>query len=531
LRTAPLLSYVVCTAPRTGSSLLCGTLERTGVAGRPQEYFDVHPHNEAFWRGKLGVEGQADYLRKAIAAGTTDNGVFGLKVHWHQTPSLRAKLLADDGGTSLVLPPVEPGAVDDSLHDLLTARLGTVRYIWLRRRNSVAQAISYYRASQTDIWRLPAKGVAAPPTKPVAFDYDEIHRHVGLVQSFDRAWYAYFMQRKLQALIVIYEDFIQTYDKTLRGVLRYLGQQDQALAVPDPLYRRQSDALSAEWERRYLDILKFGPEPRYTPGRAPRPDQPKRAAAKQAPLPMVAYDLGSGIRLKLDTASPARPWMDATPKRFAYRCLPLVIANQAGWMIQNSHALSVEWDGSEGTDGLKITYDEPVEQRHAESHFGSGILTFSVGYLFRTPPGWNLHVRGPVNWPKDGVCALDGIVETDWTHSTFTMNWKLTRPGHVVRFAAGEPIAMISPIHRGDVERFRPEIQPLAADRAWQNGYTAWSTLRTTFNAALKSQRPEAVAAGWQRHYLLGLNQGDVPAPEHQTALAVAPFADRRVAR
>ena len=35
-------------------------------------------------------------------------------------------------------------------------------------------------------------------------------------------------------------------------------------------------------------------------------------------------------------------------------------------------------------------------------------------------------VRGPTNSPKDGIAALDGIIETDWAHSTFTMNWRFT---------------------------------------------------------------------------------------------------------
>jgi hypothetical protein len=39
----------------------------------------------------------------------------------------------------------------------------------------------------------------------------------------------------------------------------------------------------------------------------------------------------------------------------------------------------------------------------AISHFGSGILTWNVPYLFRTPPGYNLLVRGPANWPKDAA--------------------------------------------------------------------------------------------------------------------------------
>ena len=36
---APTVSYLICSTPRTGSSLLCDALTATGVAGRPEEYF------------------------------------------------------------------------------------------------------------------------------------------------------------------------------------------------------------------------------------------------------------------------------------------------------------------------------------------------------------------------------------------------------------------------------------------------------------------------------------------------------------
>src|SRR5580700_12229942 len=43
------LSYIICTAPRTGSTLLAEALKATGCAGRPAEYFDIHAHNEQYW--------------------------------------------------------------------------------------------------------------------------------------------------------------------------------------------------------------------------------------------------------------------------------------------------------------------------------------------------------------------------------------------------------------------------------------------------------------------------------------------------
>ena len=34
-------AYLVCATPRSGSTLLCELLKETGVAGRPEEYFET----------------------------------------------------------------------------------------------------------------------------------------------------------------------------------------------------------------------------------------------------------------------------------------------------------------------------------------------------------------------------------------------------------------------------------------------------------------------------------------------------------
>src|SRR5476649_574381 len=142
----------------------------------------------------------------------------------------------------------------------------------------------------------------------------------------------------------------------------------------------------------------------------------------------------------LRPAARTRAWMDATTNRFANRCLPLLIANQAGWFYESDCDFMVVWNGgSSRYDTCVVVSDGPA---HAApiSHFGHGIITFSLPYVFRTSPGYNILARGPSNWPKDGIAALEGVVETDWTVASFTMNWKLTRPGHAIRFSRGEPV-------------------------------------------------------------------------------------------
>src|SRR5438105_741961 len=71
---------------------------------------------------------------------------------------------------------------------------------------------------------------------------------------------------------------------------------------------------------------------------------------------LIAYRASWWTPMQLVPAAAARSWMDATGAHFANRCLPLLIANQAGWFILNSHALYVTWNGSDDISGLHIEY-------------------------------------------------------------------------------------------------------------------------------------------------------------------------------
>jgi uncharacterized protein DUF6065 len=161
--------------------------------------------------------------------------------------------------------------------------------------------------------------------------------------------------------------------------------------------------------------------------------------------------------------------------RWANRCLPLVVANEAGWVLLNEHAFVAAWSGEPTAAAVTIDFDDDVPTPHpVQSHFGYGIVTWAVPYLFRTPREYNLLARGPANWPKDGIAALEGLVEMDSSVATFTMNWKLTRPDHPVRFEAGEPFCMVVPQRCGELESFRPLMRDLAADPDTKAGTKAW---------------------------------------------------------
>lgn len=150
------------------------------------------------------------------------------------------------------------------------------------------------------------------------------------------------------------------------------------------------------------------------------------------------WSVGWGLR----PSPPRRHWMDQAPA--AYQCLPLVVANQWGWQILSPTDVVVTWDGSPRREGLTVQVDARFREV-IHSQFGSGIVTFSTPWLFRTSPGWNLYLKGPGNRWKPNCVPLEGVVETWWLNYPFTLNWKLVEPG-TITFARGESLGQLVPV-------------------------------------------------------------------------------------
>ena len=240
---------------------------------------------------------------------------------------------------------------------------------------------------------------------------------------------------------------------------------------------------------------------------------------------LEAIQVADWPSMRLVPASARREWMVETRNGFAQRCLPLLIANQSGWIILNPTSLRVTWDGGQEIESVTIESEGDVGSLPAVSHFGHGIVTWLIPYLFRTPAGFNLLVRGPANLPKDGIAPLEGVVETDWSPATFTMNWKLTRPGLTVTFEQDEPVAMILPMRRGELELFEPHLRNLDAGSGDGEAYTEWRAHRESFLRQLREAKATEISRGWQGDYFRGqLRSPHEVTGRHQTRLHLRPF-------
>ena len=254
----PRLAYLLCATPRSGSTLLCDLLQATGIAGRPDEYFEDlrgtgRPRQPREYFEGVDDPAVLDLLPRSeppVGAGvpfperlgtvvreaTTPNGVFGAKVMWGYHDDLQERLAQ--------LPAL--GALDGAAR--LERVLGDVRYVHIRRRDVVAQAVSLWRAVQTRTWRADEDGPAGEPR----YSFAGVDHLVRMLRSHDRRWRRWFTARAITPLELRYEDIAADPRAAVLRTLEHVGIVSELTApVPAPRLRRQADDVSREWAERY----------------------------------------------------------------------------------------------------------------------------------------------------------------------------------------------------------------------------------------------------------------------------------------
>lgn len=215
-------SYLICATPRSGSTLLCGLLRSTGVAGRPDSYFRLP--DEASWAHRWRIArdpGETfdyqDYVRAALAEGTTDNGVFGARIMWGTMEEVVAKLGV-----------VHPGLAGDDL-GLLTRAFGRTRFVHLWRDDTVAQAVSWALAEQTNCW-----------------------------QEHNAAWRDWFAAFDIRPHLVRHEELTVDMVSVTHGIVESLGLELPGDRMIVAGHRRRVEAIKDAWIVRYHAITERG---------------------------------------------------------------------------------------------------------------------------------------------------------------------------------------------------------------------------------------------------------------------------------
>ncbi|OBA83752.1 sulfotransferase [Mycobacterium sp. 1164966.3] len=250
-------SYLVLASQRSGSTLLVESLRATGVAGEPQEFFQYLPATSQAPQPRewfAGVEDESilrlldpldvgtpdlapaeiwrDYIR---TVGRTPNGVWGGKLMWNQTPLLlnRARQLPNRSGDSLL------AAIRDVVGE-------EPLLIHIHRPDVVSQAVSFWRAVQTRVWRGrpdPARDARA------TYHAGAIAHIVSMLRAQEEGWQSWFSSEGVEPMEVSYPVLWRNLTQVVATVLEALGL-DPRLA-PEPVLERQADQRSDDWVDRY----------------------------------------------------------------------------------------------------------------------------------------------------------------------------------------------------------------------------------------------------------------------------------------
>jgi len=240
--------------------------------------------------------------------------------------------------------------------------------------------------------------------------------------------------------------------------------------------------------------------------------------------PRLEALLRAGYDVDIRPSPSERDWMDNSPKRFAYRCLPLSIANALGWEIRTPTGVSAVWLGGQAISDIHVRSDNP-NWSPAVSHFGVGVLTFHVPALFRTEPGKMLYVTGPPNRPKHGIAALSAVIETGWSPYGFTMNWQFTAPKLEVRFEPGEPFCFVFVVDPTYNQNLHPEKRRLQDEPELEAQHLSSIQSRRNFLDGATRGEAEILEQKWQKDYFRGTSpDGTSAAEKHMTKVRLRPF-------
>lgn len=244
--------YIICGTPRTGSTLLCDLLASAGTAGNPDSFYGQR--FMSWWAEEWKLPSRdtmserdfnTAYLNAAIDAGKGGTAIFGLRLMRENLDELSA-----------ILDQIYPHHPSDTAR--FERAFGKLLYIHLTRKDKLAQAISLIKAEQTGLWHIAPDGTEierlAPPEDP-EYDFERIRQEIGNLESFDRAWNAWFEEQRIRPLRVSYAQLSADPAATLVRICEALGVQAPNADEVRPGVAKLSDETSLDWMRRYrLDL-------------------------------------------------------------------------------------------------------------------------------------------------------------------------------------------------------------------------------------------------------------------------------------
>jgi LPS sulfotransferase NodH len=238
-------------------------LKETGLPRQPAQYFT--PCEEPAWNTariaellgfqklRIDLHKVADYQRleyqqyvsHVLVKGKTGNGIFGAKIMWGHLGDF-LELLTGNGDLSS----------SQRVNGCLQSAFPNLTYIYVTRQDKLRQAISLWKAVQTQQWRLDRGTPEAENCRVPIFDFEAIEYLQRRLVEHDLDWQRFFAAAHIEPLVLRYEEFANDLKPTFIRVAEFLGLQgrlDHHVAPPSMI--KQSNSQSEGWIERYRVIL------------------------------------------------------------------------------------------------------------------------------------------------------------------------------------------------------------------------------------------------------------------------------------
>lgn len=215
----------------------------------------------------------------------------------------------------------------------------------------------------------------------------------------------------------------------------------------------------------------------------------------------------------IDKSPKKRDWF--TPH--FYRCLPLTIGNQYGFIIKSEFGFGFSWDGKDDVDSVTLYIDDKEEEVNKKypiisTTLGNGLITITLPFWLRTPPGVNLITINPPNYILPNATVMTAAIETDNLRRDFNITLKVQMPNIKVFIPAGTPLAAVIPIPRYYADQFELKYAEDIFDQE-----TIDEEIQTIIDTSISRNGPEKELPNQVgRQYLLGEDVYGNKFPDHQ---------------
>ncbi|MEM9540549.1 MAG: Stf0 family sulfotransferase [Cyanobacteria bacterium P01_E01_bin.42] len=206
-------SYIICSTGRSGSTLLGRSLKKLGCCGNPEEYFHHRVKIEPL-KLKENSDNFLNYCNLIFQEGRTDNGVFGIKMHWWQMYEF------------LKMAKKVPQFKDKQDLEILNIVFPNLQFIYIWRENILAQAVSTSIALQTKVWE---KGKntknknSENKEKPILkFKPLNIYDWKQKLKDQNQRWKVFLKENDLEYHELTYEKLVGNFEREMNNVLDFL---------------------------------------------------------------------------------------------------------------------------------------------------------------------------------------------------------------------------------------------------------------------------------------------------------------------